>query len=738
MLKRAKVREAEAVTKDGLPKSSYAYTPSDEPADWKLPFLDASGAPDPAHLPGAVASLSPGGFRGMKADIPAAATSAVKAKLRKAYRTWKGADAAYPDTISEARYEIDGYELREAVVLLDQGSTSAQVLVAPNGDTIVFPNWTGAFDGLGKPRPGTAEPDDAAVQAAADQSDAWDASDAADALKALVRLKGRETGETDQQAMLDAAIAGTLDFLKAETGEIGSPPDADDACATCGDPMGCPCTTCSCVLHNDTIVEARAFLADPVRHKLTGRVRLALREAGARHSKVDQGRINDAHDLLHDAGAQHDPDTTYKGMPAKDYGDGNTGVEEGRRPATVEVRIEATSPREAVKFRESAGSADSTPATLRESRPLFDDATRTVTVTPIKPGWGNGRDNIYYPASALQAAVAEGKFDHLKMFMDHPTAVAERSQPERSVKDWFATTQTASWDSVRNEPRVDIRVFEQAVYDRFKSAPEQIAFSVLGGAIARPGSVGGKNGRIAESIQHLRSLDWVTEAGAGGGIAFAESAWNEEEDDMALKDITDLTEAQLREANPGLWAKLTGKPVEVAAPATPAAEVVPAWAQAIIEGQQKIEAREAVAAAERSTADLREAAKRIVIETVGKSTLIKPAKDQIIARFAEAATGNGQRFADETALREAIATDIRETEGLIKAATGGRSSVTGLGGVVGDAPAGATLRESMLGGLIARGGGDRVPSKPKLVWTAEEVAGTVPVKAAEMGAGASA
>lgn len=91
----------EAQTKDGLPRSSFAYTPTDQPSDWKLPYLTSAGAPDPNHLPGAAAALSAGGFRGQRADIPASALPVVKAKLRQAYRRWGKSSEEMPESIRE-------------------------------------------------------------------------------------------------------------------------------------------------------------------------------------------------------------------------------------------------------------------------------------------------------------------------------------------------------------------------------------------------------------------------------------------------------------------------------------------------------------------------------------------------------------------------------------------------------------------------------------------------------------
>lgn len=112
-------RMSEAATKDGLPRSSFAYTPSDNPSDWKLPYLTASGAPDPAHLPGAAAALSSGGFRGKKADIPSSALPVVKAKLRQAYRRW-GKGEEMPDSIRESGALIER-TWDEAVATVEAG-----------------------------------------------------------------------------------------------------------------------------------------------------------------------------------------------------------------------------------------------------------------------------------------------------------------------------------------------------------------------------------------------------------------------------------------------------------------------------------------------------------------------------------------------------------------------------------------------------------------------------------------
>jgi hypothetical protein len=850
-----------AATKDGLPRKAFAYAPTADPSTWKLPFLTAAGAPDPDRLPGAVASLSEGGFRGQKADIPDSAAASVKRKLRAAYRKWKGADAEIPDTIAEAAFERDGYTIREAVVLVDQAPVMAQVVVAPNGDTLVLPmsSYDG-FDGrLRVPVAFEAATADGTIPADQqqewhDSSASWDVEDAAEILTRLVRLKKGEGGEPDAEP-LQAAIDQIVDFIRAEAGEIGQPPAPGEKCDLCNHDVDCDCTVCGCSAHEGALSEAAAFLADPERAPMTPGALAVIREAadhehdpileialwedpddedvraaiaglseaaiseagpayifgrknpnytpakktiesygddenkkrdakvkkspyykaflkgnpgvsprefrhiwlaaarsgakafaafkkaalsgtklkesgevdlaevGRRNSKRDQSRIQQTHDLMHDLGAVHEKGGSYAGM--SESGD------------VVEVRIEATAKPETVRFRESAADGGTVPTTLREADPLFDDSSQTVWITPIKAGWGNTRDNNYYPASTLREATLGGHFNNKKMFRDHPRKSDEKDLPERSVKDWFATTREAVWDEARQEPRVPVKVHDDAVWRQWRDAPEQVAYSVLGGGSARPGSVDGRTGRIIESIVKVGSIDWVTEAGAGGAIAFAESAAADEEFDM---DLENLTAAQLREANPALYAALTGTkgvetgdekptptpptPTPPTPPTpTPVAEAAPGWFTAamapVVTRLDAIEQRDQAAAGATRITEAKAAAAPIVKDAVAKTTLPGHVKTIVAAKFAEAALGEGQTFATEAALREAVAAEVASAEALVKPFMQ-QSRVTGLGPVASSSGDG-TIREAVVADLTRRWGPDQIPAKGKHVWTAEEI-----------------
>ncbi|HEX4311893.1 MAG TPA: phage protease [Acidobacteriaceae bacterium] len=92
---------SEAIKTDNgieFPAAAYAYVPdAADPSTWKLRLwadLDAKATRE--QLGATAAALSPGGFRGEKADIPAADLARVKARIRAAYQKLGVADDEMP------------------------------------------------------------------------------------------------------------------------------------------------------------------------------------------------------------------------------------------------------------------------------------------------------------------------------------------------------------------------------------------------------------------------------------------------------------------------------------------------------------------------------------------------------------------------------------------------------------------------------------------------------------------
>ena len=93
-------------TEDGVeyPASAFAYVPdTGKSGDWKLRLWEnASAKITRAQLGRASAALSPGGYRGQKADVPAAELPAIKLRIREAYRSLDVPDAEIPRWVKEA------------------------------------------------------------------------------------------------------------------------------------------------------------------------------------------------------------------------------------------------------------------------------------------------------------------------------------------------------------------------------------------------------------------------------------------------------------------------------------------------------------------------------------------------------------------------------------------------------------------------------------------------------------
>lgn len=417
---------------------------------------------------------------------------------------------------------------------------------------------------------------------------------------------------------------------------------------------------------------------------------VAIEELGARNSAADSGVIQTAHDAMVKLGATCG---TYK----------ESLVEFGEDDP------------EDVAYNES-GWGELEQVTFAEADPIFDDENREVTITPIRPGRGNKKDKFFYPAKTIREAVEKGRFNGVKMYANHPTKTGERELPERSVSDWVGVIKETTWDEQHSRPRSRLKVLDEGVWRKFREAPEHIAYSVLGGGRARRGRVDGEDARIVESMDKVRSVDWVTEAGAGGGITFAESA--DEEFDM---DINELTLEQVKEGNPDLFAAIreadiaeadgddAAKPKDEAA-ATPE-DAKAATPEKAVKDEAKPEAKGTksggdagkptpdgfvsqadfdalkkdfdAANAKVEKAETKEAdeaaaddATDVLKESLKESLLPQRGQDFVTARFAEATIGEGYTYADADAMKEAVATEITAVKALT-AKSG--SSVTGLG-----------------------------------------------------------
>lgn len=100
-------KAGEMKTEGGIrfPSSDFAFVPDPEkPSTWKLRLAeDSPGNVTRSQLGAAAAAFSPGGFRGQKVKIPSGDVSAVKAKIRAAYRKIGVKDDDIPSSVRKER-----------------------------------------------------------------------------------------------------------------------------------------------------------------------------------------------------------------------------------------------------------------------------------------------------------------------------------------------------------------------------------------------------------------------------------------------------------------------------------------------------------------------------------------------------------------------------------------------------------------------------------------------------------
>lgn len=124
------IKAMEAVkTEDGdeYPASAFAYVPDTEkPSAWKLRLWEDTGKKvTKAQLGRAAAALSPGGFRGNKAEIPADALPAVKRKIRNEYGKLDVAAEDMPKWVKESA-EVRDY-IHESIEIPVAEVTAANI-----------------------------------------------------------------------------------------------------------------------------------------------------------------------------------------------------------------------------------------------------------------------------------------------------------------------------------------------------------------------------------------------------------------------------------------------------------------------------------------------------------------------------------------------------------------------------------------------------------------------------------
>jgi len=174
---------------------------------------------------------------------------------------------------------------------------------------------------------------------------------------------------------------------------------------------------------------------------------------------------------------------------------------------------------------QEAGAADSHAAGTAPLRgqivPLIERALRqdgTTKVKVIEAGWGTSG---FYSPEVLKRDGPQAFRAGTHMFVDHPTVSDELERPERSLKELGGVLVTdARWeDDAAGGPGLyaDAKVFSGFGAVLEEMAPH-IGVSINADGVVREGAAEGRKGRIVERIRQAKSVDFVTQAGAGGKV----------------------------------------------------------------------------------------------------------------------------------------------------------------------------------------------------------------------------
>ena len=208
---------------------------------------------------------------------------------------------------------------------------------------------------------------------------------------------------------------------------------------------------------------------------------------------------------------------------------------------------------------------------LEES--AFDSERGVAKVTVIRPGFNTSKSR-YYPAETLIRDF--GIFEGAKMFINHPTNREENERPEGDLSRWVATLRNVS------AMADGIVVGESYIHDNtwrstMANLAEQGNLSQLGVSIRGIGDVSEATIEGIETVNvdrlvEGRSVDYVTEAGAGGGVQLYEAERKREEIRMEeLQEQLDKVQADLAAAQETITA-LEGQLAEAQADTVKAEE----------------------------------------------------------------------------------------------------------------------------------------------------------------------
>lgn len=304
---------------------------------------------------------------------------------------------------------------------------------------------------------------------------------------------------------------------------------------------------------------------------------------------------------------------------------------------------------------------------VESAKKPFIDKNGKTKIKLIEPGWG---ESAYYPAETLARDCKI--FEGAKMYWNHPTPEEEKERPEGDLNN-LAGIISGKPKYEESGPKGAGVYAEAEIFENFRNPLEELAphigVSIRAGGKAKTGKVDNREGKIAEAITHKKSVDFVTEPGAGGEIIplfeaagrgeydkFKESRKNEEvEKPMKLEK---LTLEELKEARTDLVEELKTELGE-------------------IEGNEELkEAQRKIGKLEEKLM-LREAS-TFIKDILSEAKLPKKTKTRLFSEALNDTPTNKEGEVDKEKLKESTQELIKEAQEEIKEAMGG-AKIKGMG-----------------------------------------------------------
>ena len=267
----------------------------------------------------------------------------------------------------------------------------------------------------------------------------------------------------------------------------------------------------------------------------------------------------------------------------------------------------------------------------------FDKGRATVIV--IKPGF-NASEDRYYPAEMLKRdyEVFEGQ----KMYADHPTEKEDKELPERSVKN-------TGWVAVLKDVKVDESGVVTGVAEiieswlmtklallRDKELLSEMGISINAVGVASKATIDGKETLVIEKLTGARSVDFVTEPGAGGIVTFYESDRNRDIDLVELSALREKRPDLVKEIEAGVRAEIT-KEAKTAMDDKERITELEGKNETLTTENEGLKTKISEGEKEKAQAE----AQATIKEAVAKAELPEASKERLTERFKDAESADG-------------------------------------------------------------------------------------------------